>query len=174
MTAELQAAVANELRPVLGTLKDVAGISGSFAVDKAGGLIARDMPPMFDDVSLSEAGERLIRMGETLADVGDQLDVAVVRFTDHKLYLKVLSAGLLCVLADPSVNLAALRMAVNLVGRRIAPTLEQISSDSEMERAEDTIRTMMPTDASRMPAGATVRPTVSAPTATRRFRGRTV
>jgi predicted regulator of Ras-like GTPase activity (Roadblock/LC7/MglB family) len=174
VTAESHAAVAKDLRPVLGTLKDVAGISGSFAVGKTGGLIARDMPAMFDDIALSEAGERLIRMGETLADVGDQLDVAIVRFSDHKLYLKVLSAGMLCVLAEPSVNLAALRMAVNLVGRRISPALEQIGSDTELERAEDTIRTPIPNDASRMPAGATVRSAVAAPTATRRFRGRTV
>lgn len=174
MTAEFQAAVANDLRPVLGTLKDVAGISGSFAVGKTGGLIARDMPSMFDDVSLSEAGERLIRMGETLADVGDQLDVAIVRFSDHKLYLKVLSAGMLCVLAEPSVNLAALRMAVNLVGRRISPTLEQIDSDAEMELAEDTIRSPAPTEPARMPPGASVRPAIAVPGAPRRFRGRTV
>lgn len=163
-----------DLRVVLGTLKDVAGISGSFAVGRTGALIARDLPSMFDDASLSEAGERLIRMGETLADMGDQLDLAVIRFQDHKLYLKVLSAGVLCVLALPSVNLAALRMAVNLVGRRIAPTLEQIGADLEMALAEDTVRTPAPLEPPRMPAGATVRPTLGTPGTTRRFRGRTI
>ena len=135
----------------LATLKDVAGITGSFAFCRSGALVARDMPAMFDDGTLTEAGERLTRVGETLANVGDELELAVVRFQDHKLYVKVLSAGMLCVLADPQVNVAALRMAVNLVGRRIAPALEEaeqaalaLAADGPT-RTEDTVRTEIPT-----------------------------
>jgi hypothetical protein len=88
--------------------------------------------------------------------------------------MKVLSAGVLCVLAVPSVNLAALRMAVNLVGRRIAPALEQIGAALETALAEDTVRTPAPPEPAHMPAGATIRPTPGTPNITRRFRGRTI
>ena len=47
-----------------------------------------------------------------------------MRFRDHKLYLKALGSGMLCIVAEGTVNMPALRMAANLVGRRIVPALE--------------------------------------------------
>ncbi|MBC8131471.1 MAG: hypothetical protein H7X95_00710 [Deltaproteobacteria bacterium] len=88
---------------------------------------------MFDDLALGEAAERLTRLRDTFATVGDQLDLAVIRFQDHRLYLKVLDSGMLCMLADRAVNLAALRMAASLVGQRIAVDLQQAPSASSVE-----------------------------------------
>ncbi|HVU50993.1 MAG TPA: hypothetical protein VHL80_09930 [Polyangia bacterium] len=115
----------SELLASLGTLKDVAGIMGSFVLTEQGRLVAREIPPLFDDAALAEAGGRLTRLRETFATVGDRLEVAVVRFRDHKLYLKALGGGMLCIVAEAGVNMPALRMAANLVGRRIVPALER-------------------------------------------------
>lgn len=103
----------------LTTLRDVAGITGSFVFRSDGGLVARDIHAMFDDGALVEAAERLARLRDTFAAVGDQLETAVIRFQDHKLYLKIVGEGMLCILASESVNMPALRMAANLVSRRI-------------------------------------------------------
>lgn len=147
-------AAGSELVASLGTLKDVAGIMGSFIFTDDGRLIAREIPAMFDDTALAEASGRLTRLRDTFAAVGDRLDVAVVRFRDHKLYLKALGAGMLCIVADGSVNMPALRMAANLVGRRLAPALERAAQEPP------------PPAAPRAPA--------LAPPGMRRFRGRTV
>jgi predicted regulator of Ras-like GTPase activity (Roadblock/LC7/MglB family) len=151
---------AGELVTSLGTLKDVAGIMGSFVFTDDGRLIAREIPAMFDDTALAEASGRLTRLRDTFAAVGDRLDVAVLRFRDHKLYLKALGAGMLCIVAEGTVNMPALRMAANLVARRLAPTLERAAQ--------------APLPEAPAPAAAAQRGSGVAPPGMRRFRGRTV
>jgi predicted regulator of Ras-like GTPase activity (Roadblock/LC7/MglB family) len=150
-----------ELVTSLGTLKDVTGIMGSFLFTEDGRLVAREIPAMFDDTALVEASGRLTRLRETFAAVGDRLDVAVVRFRDHKLYLKALAGGMLCIVAEGGVNMPALRMAANLVGRRIVPALERAVLEPTLVTEQQA-----PAPAPRAPA--------QAPPGMRRFRGRTV
>lgn len=118
----------------LATLTDVAGIAGSFVFTSNGRLIAREIHAMFDDGTLTEAAERLARLQETFGAVGDQLELAVMRFQAHKLYMKTLAGGVLCVLAEDGVNMAALRMAANLVGRRITPELATLEAQEQTTR----------------------------------------
>jgi predicted regulator of Ras-like GTPase activity (Roadblock/LC7/MglB family) len=153
-------AAAADLLASLGTLKDVSGIMGSFVFTEDGRLVAREIPALFDDGALAEASGRLTRLRETFAAVGDDLDVAVVRFRDHKLYLKKLGAGMLCIVAEGSVNMPALRMAANLVSRRIAPVVEHASFELPPPPAPET-----PPE---------TRPAPLAPPGMRRFRGRAV
>jgi predicted regulator of Ras-like GTPase activity (Roadblock/LC7/MglB family) len=159
------AAAASELVTSLGTLRDVAGIMGSFVCTEEGRLVAREIPAMFDDTALAEASGRLTRLRDTFAAVGDRLDVAVVRFRDHKLYLKALGAGMLCIVAEGGVNMPALRMAANLVGRRIVPALERASQEPVPPAPA------LPAVAAAPPSP---RPPPEAPPGMRRFRGRTV
>ena len=149
------------------TLKDVYGITGSFVYARSGHLVARELPPMFDDAALSEAGSRLTRLQETFASVGDKLEVAVLRYREHKVYVKTLPAGALCIISNGGVNMPALRMAASLVGRRIAPVLDQVADDPALARGA---RVEAP-PAAPPPTG---RPPALAPPGMRRFRGRTV
>jgi predicted regulator of Ras-like GTPase activity (Roadblock/LC7/MglB family) len=154
-------ATTTDLHASLGTLKDVSGILGSFVFTQEGRLIAREIPALFDDTALSEASGRLTRLCDTFAAVGDRLDVAIVRFRDHKLYLKALGPGMLCIVAEGGVNMPALRMAANLVGRRIAPVLER----AVVEPPPVPSAPRAPTES---------RSDIIAPPGMRRFRGRTV
>ena len=154
------------MRASLVTLKDVYGITGSFIFTRSGALVARELPPMFDDAALAEASSRLTRLQETFASAGDQLDVAVLRFRDHKLYVKTLPAGALCIISDGAVNMPALRMAASLVGRRVSPALDTVAASP-----------MPPPAAPEPPPAETpieVRPPVLAPPGMRRFRGRVI
>ena len=160
--AELRGA-REQMRVSLVTLKDIFGITGSFVFTNAGDLVARELPPMFDDTTLAEASSRLMRLHETFAAAGDQLDVAVLRFRDHKLYVKTLPAGALCILSDGAVNMPALRMAANLVGRRIGPAVAQ--AESAPPAVDPPVESAPPVRA-RRPA--------EAPPGMRRFRGRPV
>jgi predicted regulator of Ras-like GTPase activity (Roadblock/LC7/MglB family) len=153
----------------LATLKDVAGVNGSFVFFNDGRLVAREIHAMFDDDALGEAAERLTRLHDTFAAVGDQLDLAVIRFQDHKLYLKVLPGGMLCIVADSVVNMPALRMAANLVGRRIAPDMERAEALPPQGR-QGTESGALPATVQGVsrPRGQVIAP------GTRRFRGRAV
>ena len=157
----------------LATLKDVPGIAGSFAFTNTGRLVGREIHPMFDSAVLSEAGERLTRLRETFAAVGDELDLAVIRYQDHKLYLKALPGGMLCIVATGVVNMAALRMAANLVGRRIAPALDHAAGEVPPP-AEQPPAPVAAVAAASVPGTARRPPVVAPGTGMRRFRGRTV
>ena len=159
-----------QMHASLVTLKDVYGITGSFVYARSGHLVARELPPMFDDVALSEAGSRLARLHETFSSVGDKLEIAVLRFREHKVYVKSLPAGALCIISSGSVNMPALRMAANLVGRRIAPMLDQVADDPTYA---DTAPAPSATTAEAAPSTG-ARPPALAPPGMRRFRGRTV
>jgi predicted regulator of Ras-like GTPase activity (Roadblock/LC7/MglB family) len=125
VTADADAGAFEEhLRAGLEPLRDVAGIVGSFVAGRAGQVMARDLPPLFDSTALAEASHRLLRLEETFAAAGEELDVAVIRFREQKLFLKLLGGGMLCVVTDSAVNMPALRMAANLAARRIGPALD--------------------------------------------------
>ena len=113
------------IRGNLATLQEVAGVAGSFVCSDSGRLLAREIPSVFEDQVLGEAGTRLLRMGEAFAAAGDDLDMAVVRYGDQRVYLKWISGGLLCVVVSGRVNMPALRMAASLVCRRISTAVAQ-------------------------------------------------
>ena len=157
-------AATEEMRHSLATLKDVGGITGSFIFTRTGHVVARELPAMFDDMALSEASGRLTRLHETFAAAGDQLEIAVLRFRDHKLYVKTLPAGSLCIISDGSVNMPALRMAASLVGRRILTSLETVAASPQVPLVSD----------AAVPSAPVARTPTLAPPGMRRFRGRTV
>jgi predicted regulator of Ras-like GTPase activity (Roadblock/LC7/MglB family) len=126
--AEVQV-LGENVRVSLATLKDVSGITGSFVCADSGRLVAREIPALFEDAVLAEAGSRLVRVGETFAASGDELEMAVIRYGDHRLYLKSLAGGLLCIVVAGPVNMPALRMAANLVARRIGPAVARVRDE---------------------------------------------
>jgi len=155
----LEAAV----RDSLATLKDVGGVVGSFVCTPNGRLVSREIPAMFDDGTLAEAGSRFVRLREAFAAGGDDVEVAVARFEEHRIYMKVVGDSLLIILIQGAVNMPALRMAANLVGRRIGPAVSQAESEPP------------PVDAPAESAPAVrTRRLAEAPPGMRRFRGRTV
>jgi predicted regulator of Ras-like GTPase activity (Roadblock/LC7/MglB family) len=170
MTGAEVRALGDQVRVSLATLKDVSGITGSFVCAQSGHLVAREIPALFEDAVLAEAGSRLVRVGETFAASGDELELAVIRYGEHRLYLKSLAGGLLCIVVSGPVNMPALRMAANLVARRIGPAVAQVADepppppDTPPLHEPPSIRAT-PT----VPAHAT-----QGPPGMRRFRGRAV
>jgi predicted regulator of Ras-like GTPase activity (Roadblock/LC7/MglB family) len=109
------------IQTTLLALKDVSGIQGSFVLSKEGSLLAMQMPALFDASMFAELGPRIERLAESFSSIGDEMDSCLVRFADHMLCIKQFTkGGSLCILTDRSVNLPALKMAVNLADRRLA------------------------------------------------------
>ena len=108
---------------ILSGMRDVDGVHGSFVVTKTGLLAGKDLPPMFDDAVLNEVGRRVVRLHDGLCAEGDDFDHCVMRFADHKLYLRSVPNGFLCVLSTNGVNTPALKMALTLTSRRVDPLI---------------------------------------------------
>ena len=105
----------------LRALRDVQGVHGSFVITIWGALVARDLPSAFVSQLFSEVGPRIARLYETFLSGGEEMDACVLRFPEHKLYLRKMSAGLIGILSAVDVNMPALRMVSNLVIRRVDP-----------------------------------------------------
>ena len=157
-------ALEQSVRVSLATLKDVAGIMGSFVCTPDGRLVSREISPVFDDGALAEAGSRLLRMREAFAAGGDDMEAGVIRFRDHRIYTKTLGNSVLVILTEAEVNMPALRMAANLVGRRIAAAVAHVEAEPPSVRA--------PAPVPAKPARTVRR--AEAPPVMRRFSGREV
>jgi len=110
---------------ILAGMRDVDGVHGSFVVTKTGALAGKDLPPMFDDAVLNEVGRRVARLHEGLCADGADFEHCVLRFLDHKLYLRSTPNGFLCVLSTNAVNTPALKMALTLISRRVDPLIAE-------------------------------------------------
>jgi predicted regulator of Ras-like GTPase activity (Roadblock/LC7/MglB family) len=153
-------------------LRDVDDVLGSFLLSREGELVARDLPAVFHAELFAEVGPRLVRLRETLDPNGHEAATATLRFAEHKLHLRALGPSLLCVLTGAKVNAPALRMAMNLVARRVA-----VAGDISSEL--DEVTTLVPASTpppAEIPASASPRTSVVPPsTGVRRdvlYRGR--
>jgi predicted regulator of Ras-like GTPase activity (Roadblock/LC7/MglB family) len=113
----------------LRALRDVQGTHGSFVVTPTGGLVARDLPSVFDSELFAEVGPRVARLYDTFQSSGEEMDACVLRYAEHKLYLRKMSSGLIGVLSSIGINMPALRMVVNLAARRIDPELSRLPAN---------------------------------------------
>jgi predicted regulator of Ras-like GTPase activity (Roadblock/LC7/MglB family) len=164
VNAPSAAALEGSVRDSLATLRDVGGVVGSFVCTPNGNLVSREIPAMFDDGALAEAGSRFVRFREAFAAGGDDLEVGLARFEDHGIYMKVVGNSMLLILIQGAVNMPALRMAANLVGRRIGPAVAQAES-APLPAAPPAESAPPPVRARRL---------AEAPPGMRRFRGRSV
>jgi len=110
----------------LGTLFDLPEVYGSFLVTPAGSIAARAIPEIVDDATLAEVGGRVIRLGDTFQTIGVSPELCVIRFIEHKLYVKTLPVGVLCIVTGAGISLPALRMAANLVARKVSPEMSRL------------------------------------------------
>ena len=104
----------------LHSLRDIDGVYGSFLIGPGGETRARDLPPIFDDHTLSESGVRIARLWEVLSESGPP-EYAVLEFVEYNLFLRRVGTGCLCVVVPPQVNVLALRLACKWVARYFEP-----------------------------------------------------
>jgi hypothetical protein len=98
-------------------------VLGSFVIDTGGELIDTNLPAAFDAGVFSEAGPRIIRLVEASSALANGLKSCVLRFAEHKLFVKELNGAFLGVLLGVNASVPALKVAANIVARRIEPLL---------------------------------------------------
>ncbi len=102
-------------------LRDVEGVHGSFVLAESGALVDRDLPEGYDEALFADVGPRIARMFETFASEGKDMESFMLRYAEHRLFVRQMTWGLVGVMVASTVNLPALRTAVSLVVRRIDP-----------------------------------------------------
>jgi hypothetical protein len=122
----------------LRSLFDLVGVYGSFLLTQAGDVAARALPEIVDDATLAEVSGRLIRLEDTFRTVGIDAELFVLRFAEHKIYIKTLQGGMLCIVTGSQVSVPALRMAANLVARKAGPELARRAATSPAAAASAT------------------------------------
>jgi predicted regulator of Ras-like GTPase activity (Roadblock/LC7/MglB family) len=148
------------IEQTLRTLRDVHGVYGSFVVAQTGALVARDLPAAFDDALFVDVGPRVTRLYETFLSGEEELEFCVLRFAEHKLYLRRMTWGVIGILSGVGVNMPALRMVSNLVIRKIDPEVAPSQRQSVPDGAPfGPPATLNPTPPSaRPPHGSSVQP----------------
>jgi predicted regulator of Ras-like GTPase activity (Roadblock/LC7/MglB family) len=155
-------------------LRDVDEVQGSFLLAGGGELVARDLPAVFHSEIFGEIGPRLVRLRETLESNGGDLASLTLRFAEHKLHIRAVGALLLGVVTSAKVNGPALRMAINLVTRRVAGHAGELKPEvaalapgppSKQEQASERHTPMAPPVGTQRGAGVAGRADIS-------FRGR--
>lgn len=107
-----------EATAALQTLRDLDGILGSFLVSDSGTVVAQDLPAYFGSAA-ADIGPRAQRLQEALSLSQGEVNQCVLRYGPHKISLRPVSGGLLTIVASSDINLPALRMAANLVAKKL-------------------------------------------------------
>jgi len=115
---------------LLSSLRDVAGVEGSFVVGEGGALLGRDLPTVFVDTTLSVAGLRVARLVDAFESAQRPVTQCLLSFGDLRLLLHRFSGGVLCVLARAETRGASLRTAVRLLGRTLAEHADRAQRES--------------------------------------------
>jgi predicted regulator of Ras-like GTPase activity (Roadblock/LC7/MglB family) len=108
---------------LLGILRDVSGVQGSFVVGPGGQLLAHAMPPRFDLFDLQLSAARIARVLQCSGVNGLRTEDGVFDFGDGKLLVREFARGYLCVLCTRDVNMRSLRLTARLVARSMPPEI---------------------------------------------------
>jgi predicted regulator of Ras-like GTPase activity (Roadblock/LC7/MglB family) len=111
---------AQQAETLLAGLRDLDGIWGAFVLSSEGGLLLWDVPRAISEEMLDAVGPRLAVLRDALATGGGMhVDFLTLRYERHRLCVSITPLGILCVITTAAVNVAALRMALNVTCRRL-------------------------------------------------------
>ena len=115
---------------MLRALRDIEGVLGSFLVTDRGHVLGRDAPAACGTDVLEMVGGRLSQLCDAFvsADIGGPFESTTLYFADHKLHVRALGNVFLIAVATAAVNLPALKMAMNMLGRQLLNELVALTS----------------------------------------------
>jgi hypothetical protein len=105
----------------LRTLRDIEGVLGSFIVGDRGELLGRDVTAACGSEVLALVGGRLQQLCAAFvsADVGGPFESTTLYFPQYKLHIRALGNRFIVAIGAAEVNLPALKMAMNMLGRQL-------------------------------------------------------
>lgn len=157
MNAPVSQTIALRLR----TLRDIDGVLGSFVISSRGELLGRDVTAACGSDVLALVGGRLQQLCNAFvsADIGGPFESTTLYFPQYKLHIRAFANLYIVAVVSAEVNLPALRMAMNMLGRQVMtdladPALRQ--RDSHLPPAATARASQVPPDPA--PRGSRVPP----------------
>lgn len=117
--------MADSIVPLLRSLRDIEGVLGSFLIGEGAQLLGRDIPAACGSDVLFVVGGRLQQLCDAFvsADIGGSFESTTLSFPQYKLHVRALGNSFLVAVLSAEANMPALRMAMNMVGRRVVALL---------------------------------------------------
>lgn len=105
---------------ILATLRDVAGVEGSWLLGEGNAVVGRDLSALYPDEIISALGSRLRQISEAATEhlAGRDEDL-FMRFEGRSLFVRRAGSLLLAVMTLPAVNYQSLRIGAHLVLRQL-------------------------------------------------------
>jgi hypothetical protein len=117
---------------MLRALRDIEGVLGSFLVADRGRVLGRDAPAAAGTDVLEMVGVRLEQLCDVFvsAAIGGPFESTTLYFAEHRLHVRALGPVFLIAVTTSAVNLPALKLAMNLLGRQLLNELAAVSGGS--------------------------------------------
>jgi predicted regulator of Ras-like GTPase activity (Roadblock/LC7/MglB family) len=119
------------LEPILQSLRDVVGVQGAMIVDQSAVVIAYRAHAVYDLPVLQQVARSVINSVDSVQLIQDDWDVLTAHYGEGKLLLRNLRAGgarprryVLAVVADQTLNVAFLGVALRVAGAKLVAALE--------------------------------------------------
>jgi hypothetical protein len=125
------------IEPILQSLRDVEGVQGALIVDPSAAVLAHNAHAMYDVAVLQQVARAVVNSVDSIQLVQDDWDMLNAHFGDGQLVLRSLrTAGdrprryVLAVIADASLNVAFLGVALRVASGKLMTELEGPSAAS--------------------------------------------
>jgi predicted regulator of Ras-like GTPase activity (Roadblock/LC7/MglB family) len=119
------------LEPILQSLRDVEGVQGAMIVDATGGVVAHRAHTIYDLSVLQQVARAVVHTIDSVQLIHDDWDVLTAHFGEGKVLLRNLRLGngkprsyALAVIADATLNVAFLGVALRVAAGKLATELE--------------------------------------------------
>ncbi len=104
---------------MLAPLRDIEGVEGAFVVNTTGMIVARDLPALFDDEVVQDAGLRIATLFEAVSENFELVDEIDLTYDGFTFSMRRAGAAFLVVVATPRALLQPVKMVSNLVARKL-------------------------------------------------------
>ena len=129
---------------ILGALRDLRGVEGSFFASREGVVLSRDLPRIYDGDDLGDVATRMSRFLDALADFGGTNEGVMIRHPNHAIFLRGTEDGFLGVLATADVNVPALKRGASLVVRRLPSAASYASPPPAIDAPRESAPSLPP------------------------------
>lgn len=151
------------LEPILQSLREVEGVQGAMVVDPVAAVVAHRAHTIYDLSVLQQVARSVVNSVDSVQLIQDDWDMMTAHFGDGKLLLRSLrTAGgkprryVLVVIADSTLNVAFLSVALRVAATKLLTELETSSPSSSS--AVPTALAAGSTGSSRIPVVDASRP----------------
>jgi predicted regulator of Ras-like GTPase activity (Roadblock/LC7/MglB family) len=119
----------SEMEEILEDINAVVGVTGSFVCNEEGRIVAKRMPNVFDNNTLSPVGRT---MAQTIAGLKIARECTIgdldLLYNQGRLIVKNVGEGCLCILCVQRINIPLLNLTANVAVKKLHEKLAEAST----------------------------------------------